>query len=74
MCIFEYNEEQHLRSVYSEGESAGLAEGVEIGETRFARLIQTLRSAGKSEDADRVIFDPEYRKQLYREYQLDLTP
>ena len=43
--------------------------GIEQGEDRLAQLLQFLKNDGRHEDADRAIFDPQYRKQLYQEYQ-----
>lgn len=43
--------------------------GIEQGEDRLAQLLQFLKNDGRHEDADRAIFDPQYREQLYQEYQ-----
>ena len=43
--------------------------GIEQGEDRLAQLLQFIKNDGRHEDADRAIFDPQYREQLYQEYQ-----
>ena len=59
MSIYEYDEELHFKTLREEG--------LELGESRLADLLQKLMDAGRSEDVNRAIFDPEYRKQLYLE-------
>lgn len=51
------------------GMETGLQKGIQRGEDRLAQLLKLLKSAGRNEDADRVIFDEEYRKQLYQEFE-----
>ena len=63
MSIYEYDEELHFRTLKEEGRE----EGLEQGERRLADLLQKLMDAGRSEDVNRAISDPEYRKQLYLE-------
>ena len=59
MSIYEYDEELHFRTLREEGR--------EEGERRLADLLQKLMDTGRSEDVNRAISDPEYRKQLYLE-------
>ena len=47
----------------------GIEQGMQKGEDRLAELLQFLKNAGRNEDADRAIFDIQYRKQLYQEYE-----
>lgn len=51
------------------GMEAGLQKGIQEGEDRLVQLLKLLKGAGRNEDADRVIFDEEYRKQLYQEFE-----
>ena len=64
MSIFEYNEEQHLKS---EREQA-----YQKGENRLAQLLQILIDTGRSDDINHVITDQTYREQLYLENHLSL--
>ena len=66
MSIFEYNEEQHMKS---EREWA-YKNGREEGEQRLLQLLQSLMDAGRSEDLSRVLSDSTYREQLYQENNL----
>ena len=80
MSIFEYNEEQHLKSereqAYQNGRddrvAIGRKEGYREGESCFAHLLQILMDTGRSEDINRVITDQTYREQLYLENHLSL--
>ena len=53
----------------AQGMEAGFQKGIQRGEDRLAQLLKLLKSAGRNEDADRVVFDEEYRKQLYQEFE-----
>ena len=66
MSIFEYNEEQHMKS---EREWA-YKNGREEGEHRLLQLLQSLMDTGRSEDLSRVLSDSTYREQLYQENNL----
>lgn len=68
VCIFEYNEELHLKTIKEEG----VEEGIEIGENRFAELLKYLNSAGRQEDLNRAISDPDYRQELYHALHMDI--
>lgn len=74
MSIFEYDEEKHLKNErefgYRKGHEAGLQEGMQEGETRLVKLMQILIDEKRSEEVSQVLADVEYRKQLYKEYQL----
>ena len=45
-------------------------EGLEEGQNKFGKLIHILLDQGRTEDASRASNDPEYRDQLYREFQI----
>lgn len=74
MSIFEYNEEQHLKSereqAYQNGRDDGMAVGHKEGERRLAKLLQILMDTGKDDDISRVIANQTYREQLYMENNL----
>ena len=46
MSIYEYDDELHFRTLREEGRE----EGLELGENRLAKLLQTLMDAGRNED------------------------
>ena len=48
----------------------GEREGRQEGENRMAKLINLLLNQGRTEDISRVTVDPEYRSQLYNEFQI----
>ena len=58
------------QELIEQGREQGLAEGVQKGESRLAKLLETLFSLGRSQDAVRATQDPDYRKQLYKELEL----
>ena len=66
VSILEYNEEKHLKDERDEWRKIGRKEGEEC----LSQLMKALFSAGRSEDVQRVLSDIEYRKQLYREYNI----
>ena len=66
MSIFEYNEEQHLKSEKEQAYQNGYKEG----ESRLANLLRILTDAGRSEDINRITTDQTYREQLYLEYNI----
>lgn len=51
------------------GMEQGIQQGIQEGEDRLTQLLQFLKNSGRNEDADRAIFDVQYRQQLYQEYQ-----
>ena len=63
MSIFEYNEEQHLKSEREQAYQNGRKEG----EDRLVQLLQILLAAGKGEDIERITTDLAYRERLYQE-------
>lgn len=53
----------------AQGMETGLQKGIQKGEDRLVQLLKLLKGAGRNEDANRAIFDEEYRKQLYQEFE-----
>lgn len=74
VSIFEYNEEEHLKSerelAYRSGCEEGIQRGLKQGEEQFARLSRLLLGERRTEDLLRASEDAEYRKKLYRELKL----
>lgn len=74
MSIFEYNEEQHLRSereqAYKSGRDEGIKEGIKEGETRLTKLLQMLAVEGRDDDIRHAISDQVFREQLYKDKKL----
>ena len=78
MSIFEYDEEAVFEIVrkdeyekgIQEGIREGIREGIEEGEKQFALLTERLLEAGRTQDLLRATQDKEYRKLLYKEYQI----
>ena len=54
----------------AEGRKEGREEGFEEGQNKFGKLIHILMNQGRTDDVNRVSTDPEYRDQLYREFQI----
>ena len=54
------------------GRSAGILEGEARGEARgedlMSSLIKKLKESNRLNELDRVLSEPEYRKELYKEY------
>lgn len=65
--------EKGMEKGLSQGMKTGLQKGIREGEDRLAQLLKLLKSAGRDEDADRAIFDEEYRKQLYQECKINIS-
>ncbi len=68
VSIFEYDEEQHMRSERKEWREIGREEGLAEGENRVVQLMQKLMDADKTEEMRRALSDPVYREKLYQEY------
>lgn len=66
VCIFEYDEEKHMKQEREEWHAIGRTEG----EDRAFRLMQYLTDSGKTEELNRAMSDREYREQLFQEYNL----
>ena len=56
------------------GEQVGIKKGEQVGikkgEDMLSTLIQHLLAAGRMDDINRVTTDTQYRKKLYKEFQL----
>ena len=70
MCITEYDEYKTMEKFKREGREEGWKEGREEGEARLSSLLKTLMEQGKNEDVQRVLDDKEFRKQMYKKYDL----
>ena len=74
MCITEYDEyktmEKFKREGREEGREEGRKEGRKEGEARLSSLLKTLMEQGRNEDVQRVLVDKEFRKQMYKKYDL----
>ena len=66
MCITEYDEYKTMEKFKREGRE----EGREEGEARLSSLLKTLMEQGKNEDVQHVLDDKEFRKQMYKKYDL----
>ena len=55
---------------WNEGHSSGWNEGHSSGENQMSILMNKLFSLNRIDDAKRCTVDPEYRKKLYKEFQL----
>ena len=56
--------------IWLDGIAEGRAEGEKKGQNELADLMKYLVTTGRREDADRVIFDPEYRQEMLKKFQL----
>lgn len=70
VSIFEYNEEEHLKSEREIAYRNGCEEGLVQGEEQFARLSKLLLGMRRTDDLLKAAEDAEYRKKLYREYEI----
>ncbi len=68
MSIFEYDEEQHIKSEREEWREVGREEGLSIGRDTLALMLKSLLDAGKAEEMQRVLSDSAYREELWKEY------
>ena len=69
MLLTEYNEEETLKVVAEDAEAKGKA----IGEDRLASLISAMVQSGADQKAIlKASTDPEYRKEMYARYHIDL--
>ena len=87
MCLFEYDQEKHLRmereDAYEDGfedgevrgieigEAQGEKRGIEIGEKRMACLLEKLAEQNRMEDIMQATKDATYREKLYQELQIE---
>ena len=73
MNILEIGLAQGMEKGLAQGMETGLKKGIREGEERLAQLLRLLKSAGRNEEADRVIFGEEDRKQLYQEFKIGIS-
>lgn len=62
--------EEELSKVRIEGKKLGIQEGLQTGEERLNKLYSCLENDGRKEDIFRAIKDPEFLKELYKEYHM----
>ena len=67
MLLTEYNETKTMELFKEEGRAQGRAEGRAQGEQKLSSLIAALMTAGRPDDALKAALDPDLRKQLYTE-------
>ena len=66
MSLTEYNEKEEREQLSQEFRKIGLAEG----EDRFSALVIKLKELGREDDAFKAAADPDFRNQLYQQYNL----
>ncbi|MGN8697782.1 hypothetical protein ACTNE3_12270 [Bacillota bacterium HCP3S3_F1_1] len=77
MLLTEYDEEETLKVVAedarAEGQRKGEAIGMAKGEDRLASLVSAMVQSGADQEAIlKASTDPEYRKEMYARYHIDL--
>ena len=77
MLLTEYDEEETLKVVAedarAEGQRKGEAIGMAKGEDRLASLVSAMVQSGADQEAIlKASTDPEYRKEMYAIYHIDL--
>ncbi len=77
LCLFEYDEEKHIRmereDAYQDGIEDGEKRGIEIGEARvkqMKQLTQQLIADNRMDDLKKCMEDEEYYEKLLKEYDL----
>ena len=50
-----------------------LEKGEQVGETRFATLVQKLSAEGRMEEISKAATDSEFRKELYKKYKIEIS-
>ena len=55
---------------YAKGIDQGIAQGMDNESRLFAKLYKVLNNQGKKDELEKAVFDPEYKKQLYRLYNI----
>ncbi len=66
MLLTEYDEQAHIKNE----KEISYEEGKKKGEDMLSILIQHLLAAGRMDDVNRVTTDAQYRRELYKEFQL----
>lgn len=78
MCLFEYDQEKHIKMEKAEsyhdgialGEERGKRLGQEMGQDIINRLNQSLIADNRLEDLTRSVQDPIYQEELLKEYDI----
>ena len=74
MCLFEYDQEKHLKDTYEEGVEDGIEIGKAQGEKRgmdcIRQLTQRLLADNRMEDLNRSMADEDFCEHLLKEYNL----
>lgn len=66
MLLTQYDEQAHIEYEKEISHEEGVAEG----EARLTRLLQVLMEAGRMEDANKVVYDKDYRQKMYLEFNI----
>ena len=70
MCLFEYDQEKHLRDTYEEGVEDGEKIGEKRGMNCIKQLTQQLLADKRLDELSRSMTDEAYCEQLLKEYHL----
>ena len=70
MCLFEYDQEKHLRMEREDAYEDGFEDGEQRGMRILNQLTQFLLNDNRMEDLSRSTRDADYREQLLKEYNL----
>lgn len=78
VCLFEYDQEKHIKMEKAEsyqdgialGEERGKRLGQEMGQDIINRLNQSLIADNRLEDLTRSVQDPIYQEELLKEYDI----
>lgn len=52
------------------GMSQGISQGISQGEELMSKLVVKLMQAGRTDELERAATDSEYRRQLFKEFEL----
>lgn len=66
----EHDQRARMNAARKEGLQEGLREGIAEGENRFGRLAAALLDDGRVDDLKKASQDPEYRDELFREFEI----
>ncbi len=61
-------ERRALNIGIDQGYAKGIDQGMDNESQRSVKLFTMLRDQGKKDELEKAVFDPEYKKQLYRTY------
>ena len=63
-------ERRALNKGIDQGIAQGIIQGMNNESRLFAKLYKVLNDQGKKDELEKAVFDPEYKKQLYRLYNI----